>query len=211
MVGQNKQGGKAISPQDNVQRDSTKPVVPARSQDQQSVQVQTQSSVQSAPQVVPQVVPQPVQAQSPSQEQVPASTNIAPSGTIPKQPLPTGKKRILIAEDEKAITSVLQIKLGSNGFMVDIANNGKEAIELLKTKQYDVVLLDLIMPIVNGFEVLEFVNRSGIKVPIIVTSNLSQKEDIEKAKSLGAKQYFVKSEMTLTNIVDLLNKLKNGT
>ncbi len=116
--------------------------------------------------------------------------------------------RVLLAEDEKAISNVLSIKLKNSGFDVDVANNGKEAIELLSKKIYDVVLLDLIMPEVNGFEVLEHIKNSGNEVPTLVSSNLSQEEDIKKAKELGAVDYFVKSDMTLSEIVESVNKYK---
>ncbi|MCA9386792.1 response regulator [Candidatus Dojkabacteria bacterium] len=118
------------------------------------------------------------------------------------------KTKILIAEDEKAIISVLSIKLESSGFDVDKAANGQEALELLQKNKYDLVLLDLIMPIVNGFEVLEFVKQNSIEAKIIVTSNLGQDEDVKKAKALGAIDYFVKSDMTLSQIVEGIQKYK---
>lgn len=120
----------------------------------------------------------------------------------------SGVPRILIAEDEKAISNVLSIKLKNSGFEVDVANNGEEAIDLLSKNIYDVVLLDLIMPKVNGFEVLKSIKDSGKSVNVLVSSNLSQKEDIEKAKALGAKDYYVKSDITLSEIVDKVNKYK---
>jgi CheY-like chemotaxis protein len=213
MVDQNKQSETTTQPQKNVQQQGTQAAVPVQNLTANTVQGQSVQQKNPVQQNVPRIPQQPqtkLQNQGNVQlQQQPQTQPLQQPQQQPKVPAPAGKKRILIAEDEKAITSVLQIKLGSNGFEVDIANNGREAIELLKAKQYDVVLLDLIMPIINGFEVLEFAHKSGVKAPIIVTSNLSQKEDIEKAKSLGAKQYFVKSEMTLTNIVDLLNKFKH--
>jgi CheY-like chemotaxis protein len=213
MVDQNTQSETTTQPQKNVQQQGTQAAVPVQNLTANTVQGQSVQQKNPVQQNVPRIPQQPqtkLQNQGNVQlQQQPQTQPLQQPQQQPKVPAPAGKKRILIAEDEKAITSVLQIKLGSNGFEVDIANNGREAIELLKAKQYDVVLLDLIMPIINGFEVLEFAHKSGVKAPIIVTSNLSQKEDIEKAKSLGAKQYFVKSEMTLTNIVDLLNKFKH--
>ncbi len=119
------------------------------------------------------------------------------------------ESRVLIAEDEKAISSVLGIKLENSGFKVDIANNGQEAIELLDKNIYDVVLLDLIMPLKNGFDVLEHLKNTVKKVLVLVSSNLSQDIDIEKAKNLGAVDYYVKSDMTLSEIVDAVNKYKN--
>ncbi len=118
-------------------------------------------------------------------------------------------KRILILEDEKAIANVLKIKLNSQGFDVDIVSNGIEGIEFLKSNRYDLVLTDLVMPEMNGFEFIEKAKQQGIMTPIVVTSNLSQDEDIKKAKGLGAIDYFVKSDVSLSQIVEFVYEIIN--
>lgn len=114
--------------------------------------------------------------------------------------------RILICEDEKPLSSALNLKLSSQGYTPTIVNNGREALEKLSQNQFDLILLDLIMPEVDGFEVLEELKNKGISTPVIVLSNLGQKEDIEKAKTLGAKDFFIKSD---TPIAEVVEKVKN--
>lgn len=116
-------------------------------------------------------------------------------------------KKILIVEDERAISKALQLKLTHEGFLVDAAYNGQEGIDLSKSNQYDLILLDMVMPIKDGFAFLEETNAAGRKSPVIVLSNLSQPEDIKKAKSLGAIDFIVKSDTPLSDIVNLVNNV----
>ena len=115
--------------------------------------------------------------------------------------------KILIAEDEKPMANAVKLKLEKNGMEAVIANNGVEAIEELKKGDYDLALIDIMMPIKDGFGVLEDAKKLGIKTPIIVASNLSQNDDIQKAKDLGAIDFFVKSD---TPIVDVVEKVKKA-
>jgi DNA-binding response OmpR family regulator len=110
-------------------------------------------------------------------------------------------KKVLIAEDERPLSRALELKLTDEGIEVVVASDGKEVIDLLKGGGIDMLLLDLILPGVDGFGVLEFMKREGIKVPTFVLSNLGQSEDIEKAKSYGAEEYFVKADTPLRTIV----------
>lgn len=113
--------------------------------------------------------------------------------------------KILIAEDEQALAQALQMKLTNEGFEVEIASDGEDAYKKLSSSNdIDVVLLDVIMPKMNGFEILEKLKADGFNKPIIVTSNLGQEEDIKKAESLGAKKYLVKSNAQLSEIVDTI-------
>jgi DNA-binding response OmpR family regulator len=111
------------------------------------------------------------------------------------------RKKILIAEDEKSISRALKSKLIKEGFDVAVAYDGEEAIDVLKKEKIDLVLLDLIMPKINGFQVMEEIKNRHIVVPIIVTSNLSQPEDVEKARNLGAVTFIIKSNTSLAKIV----------
>ena len=113
-------------------------------------------------------------------------------------------KTILVVDDEKPLARALELKLSKSGFDVLVANDGKEALELLEKNHIDFVLLDLVMPNVDGFEVLSELKAQEKSLPIIVTSNLSQKEDIDKAKELGALEYFIKSNTPLSQIVDYI-------
>ena len=114
---------------------------------------------------------------------------------------------ILIAEDDKFIASAYRVKFSNQGWDVVIASNGQEVIDHLKDHHPDLVLLDLIMPIMDGFEVLEQLHKNSVnKIPIIVASNLGQKEDKDRALKLGAIDYFVKSDMTLETLIDKIKQ-----
>ncbi len=110
--------------------------------------------------------------------------------------------RILVAEDEKPLARALELKLTHSGYGVDIAYNGKEALTLLEQKKFDMLLLDLVMPEVDGFSVLSEMKKKHISIPVIVLTNLGQENDVERAKSLGAKDYFVKSQISIAAIIE---------
>src|SRR3989338_8348392 len=109
-------------------------------------------------------------------------------------------RKILIVEDEKPLARVMSLKLNSVGYQTTAVFNGEEAVTILAKQSFD-----LVMPKGDGLSVLAHLNKSGIKTPVIVASNLAQQEDIEKAKKLGAVDYFVKSDITL---VEMVNKVK---
>ena len=117
------------------------------------------------------------------------------------------KKRILIVEDEKPLARALGLKLENSGFTVVSVYNGNDAVEILKKEKFDVMILDLIMPLMDGFAVLKELKDLKIKLPIIAASNLAQKEDVERAKTLGANYYFVKSNTSLAQIIDYIKKI----
>src|SRR5579859_2753950 len=111
-------------------------------------------------------------------------------------------KKILIVEDEELITKILAHKLVAAGYITAIARDGQEALSLLKTEKFDLIILDLVMPHKDGFAVLEELRKRHDLIPVIVTSNLSQDEDINRAMTLGVKKYFVKVDSTVQEIVD---------
>lgn len=110
-------------------------------------------------------------------------------------------KKVLIVEDEKPLSRALELKLTNAGFLTLVANDGQAALDILKKEKVDLILLDLVMPRVGGFEFLEKMKSSKNKAPVFVTSNLGQKEDIEKARKLGIKNYFVKSDVNINEII----------
>jgi len=118
-------------------------------------------------------------------------------------------KRILIAEDESSIAQALKLKLDNLGHEVRVVNDGGEALVLLEQNAYDLLLLDIMMPSKNGFEVMEFLKMKENKTPIIVSSNLSQEIDKQKATELGASDFFVKSNTSLSEIVNKINEHLN--
>lgn len=115
-------------------------------------------------------------------------------------------KKILIAEDENAIAKALQLKLEHLGFNVELAGNGEEALEALKKTKFDLMLLDIMMPKVDGFGVLAGLKSLNYKPIVLISSNLSQSSDRDKAIGLGADDFLVKSDVSLKEIVDKINE-----
>lgn len=119
-------------------------------------------------------------------------------------------RKILVAEDEKPMSKALELKLTGSGYDVVVAQNGEEALEALASKDkgpFDILLLDLVMPVKDGFEVLDELKKKKNKIPVIVLSNLGQEEDEDRVRELGAKEYFVKSNTSLAEIVTAIGNL----
>jgi DNA-binding response OmpR family regulator len=112
------------------------------------------------------------------------------------------KIKILIADDNKAIAMAFDLKLKHEGFDTKVVFNGKDAVDLLEKEKFDLLMLDLIMPVMDGFGVLNALKEKGIKMPIIVDSELSQAEDLNKVKELGVMDFFVKSDMSIAEMVE---------
>ena len=112
-------------------------------------------------------------------------------------------KKILLAEDEQAISKVLALKLIKSGYAVTMVGSGEEVVAEIAKNKYDLILLDLLMPKMDGWAVLEKLKGSNLK--IVVMSNLGQDEDIKKAKALGALDFFIKSDVPLLDIVQKIN------
>lgn len=115
------------------------------------------------------------------------------------------KKKILIVEDEQAILTTLDLKLRSCGFDTTSATNGEQALGILSSSDYDLILLDLVMPIMDGFEVLRRLQAMERVPPVFVITNLGQEEDSLRCKELGAQDYFVKADVPIIEIVERIN------
>ena len=118
------------------------------------------------------------------------------------------KKKLMVVDDDRFITKVYSIKLAHEGYDVILAHNGEEALEKAKKDKPDLILLDLIMPRMDGFETLERLKKDPKlkKVPVLVLSNLGQETDIERATELGAKDYLVKSNISLKYILEKIDQ-----
>ncbi len=121
-------------------------------------------------------------------------------------------KKILIAEDEEVLLNVLKDRFEADGWQVTTAKDGVEAIVAIGKSQFDLILLDILMPKKDGFEVLKEVksNPELKRVPIIVLSNLGGDEDIKKAMALGANDYYVKTQHPMSEIVEKAKKYEAG-
>ena len=120
------------------------------------------------------------------------------------------KKTIMIVEDDVFVMDIYKTKLTKEGFRLITANNGKQAIEKIEkgTDIPDLILLDIIMPYVNGLTVLKEIQRNETwkRIPVVLLTNLSQKEEIKEGFELGAKDYLIKSHFTPSEVVEKVDK-----
>lgn len=115
--------------------------------------------------------------------------------------------KILLIEDDEFIGRAYKDGLTRAGFDVSWASDGQEGLEQIKALKPDLVLLDLVMPVKNGFEVLEELKaQPNLKVPVIILSNLGQDSDVKKAKVLGAQDYLIKTNVSMKEIIDKVEK-----
>lgn len=112
-------------------------------------------------------------------------------------------KHILYVEDDKFLYTVMEKVLEEKGFKVTLAKDGEEAIAILDSFTPDMMILDILLPKLDGFGVLEKMREDPSKkgIPVIILSNLGSKEDIEKSKSFGVYKYFVKAYTVPKQIV----------
>lgn len=115
-------------------------------------------------------------------------------------------KRILIVEADKAVVNILHLKFENEGFAVTVVDNGEEALGALKSAYFNLVLLDILLSLMDGFKTLEAMSADGLDVPTVVLSNLTEKKEINRAKKLGAVDYIIKSDTSLEEIVDRVKK-----
>jgi len=117
-------------------------------------------------------------------------------------------KKILLIEDEEILINLLQRKLTQEGCEVSVARNGEEGLKLMRETMPDIVLLDIIMPKMGGFEVMEIMQKDKElkNIPVIIVSNSGQPVEINKARKLGAKDWLIKTEFDPQEVVDKVKK-----
>jgi len=117
-------------------------------------------------------------------------------------------KNILLIEDDPFLIDIYSTRLKKSDFRVEVAKNGEEALSKLKEKKPDLVVLDIVLPRVDGWEILLNIREKlGWKdLKVIVLSNLGQKEEVEKGMSLGAAKYLIKAHYTPTEVVEEIKK-----
>ncbi len=118
-------------------------------------------------------------------------------------------KNVLYVEDEAFFASIISKKLQEDGFQVDVASDGAQGWAAMQKKKYDLVLLDLILPELGGFEVLEKIKSDPNlnATPVVILSNLSTEEDKKKAKELGAHSFYVKINSMPNEILALVRRI----
>lgn len=100
--------------------------------------------------------------------------------------------KILVVEDEIKVSNFIMRGLEEEGYTVEVAEDGKKGLELIKTKEYDIVLLDLMIPEIDGLEVLKRVREDEIETPVLIITAKSTKEDVIKGLDLGSDDYLTK-------------------
>ncbi|MBI5127791.1 response regulator [Candidatus Roizmanbacteria bacterium] len=117
--------------------------------------------------------------------------------------------KVLIADDDVFFRNFYSTKLKENGFIVETASDGDEALEKIKVSKPDLILLDIIMPNKDGFLVLNDLraDQQLSMIPVIVFSTLGQEQDMEKAKTLGAKDYINKSYFDFPKMLEKIKEI----
>lgn len=121
-------------------------------------------------------------------------------------------KMVFVVEDDKFMRNLLINKLQKEGFQTEGLGSGEEALELMKTKTPNLILLDLILPNMDGFEVIQYLKSDPrlSNIPVLILSNLGEKKDVEKAEEIGVAGFLIKANFTPSEIIkkihDLLNK-----
>lgn len=119
------------------------------------------------------------------------------------------KKTIMIVEDDTFVMDIYETKIAKDGMNVISASNGAEAIKKLEAgAKPDLILLDILMPYMNGLELLKKIKEDENlnKIPVVLLTNLSQKEEIQEGLGLGAKDYLIKSHFTPSEVMEKINK-----
>lgn len=115
--------------------------------------------------------------------------------------------KILLVEDDSAIQEMYQLKFSQEGNTVLVARDGEEGLQLAQSEQPNVILLDVIMPKLDGFAVLEKLRNNPVTkdIPVVMLSNLGQQADVEKGKAMGAADYIIKASLTPSQVYDKIS------
>ena len=112
-------------------------------------------------------------------------------------------RRILLVEDDRFLRRAAETTLKQQGYSVMTAADGEEALRVARSEAFDLILLDLIMPKLNGFQVLTALKKDAptANIPVIILSNLGQDRDVQQAMEAGATAYFIKADLSLQALV----------
>lgn len=118
-------------------------------------------------------------------------------------------KSILLVEDDPFVVDIYTTKLQKQGFLVEVAEDGKKALKKLKEKKPDLLILDIVLPNLNGWELLRKIRTElGLEdLKVVVLSNLSQKNEVQKSLEFGAIKYFIKANFTPGEVVEEIKKI----
>lgn len=127
-------------------------------------------------------------------------------------PMDTTGKRILLVEDDRFLRRACEASLRQRGLTVTTAADGEEGLRLARSELPDLVLLDMLMPKLSGLEVLRALrgDEATHRVPVLILSNSSREQDIAEVNSLGVSGYFVKSNLSLQELGELVQRVLEG-
>lgn len=116
--------------------------------------------------------------------------------------------RVLIVEDDKFLLDTMAKRFSENGFTLDYASDGDKALETAKRFRPHVIILDILLPHKDGFQILEEIKKDDElkRVPVIFVSNLGTQEDIDRGKKLGAFSFLIKATVTIDEIIREVKK-----
>lgn len=125
--------------------------------------------------------------------------------------MPEKNKRVLLVEDDPFIRDIYNVKFSQEGFEVYLAENGVEALKKMEQFIPDVILLDIVMPYMDGMETLKNIRsrEEWKKVPVIMLTNISEKEKIEESEDFSVSDYLIKSHFTPSEVVQKVKALLN--
>ncbi len=117
-------------------------------------------------------------------------------------------RKILLVEDEEIMIDLLEKKLTQKGYETSVARDGQEGLKLMRETTPDLILLDIIMPKMGGFEVLERMQKDKElkKIPVIIISNSGQPVELDRVKKLGVKDWLIKTEFDPQEVIDKVVK-----
>ena len=130
----------------------------------------------------------------------------------PQAPAPQTGRKVLCIEDEHFIGELYARALGKAGYTVDVVTDGQKGLDAAQTNQYDIILLDLMLPNITGIEILQVLRdpakTNDLRAKIIITTNLEQREDVRAAIEAQADGYVVKAELTPRELATFIDTVK---
>ena len=124
-------------------------------------------------------------------------------------PKKSQKAKVLVVEDDTFLSGMYVAKLGLENFQVVLASDGKQGLKMVGEEKPDLVLLDIVLPKISGFEILRLMKKDKATrdIPVILLTNLGQKKDVEKGFALGANDYLIKAHFMPSEVVDKVKKI----
>lgn len=119
------------------------------------------------------------------------------------------KKSILLVEDDPFLVDIYSTKLKEVGFSVEVAENGEITLKKIRERMPDLLVLDLVLPRVDGWEILKEIKTDPAlaKIPVVILSNLGQKSEVDKGLSMGAVKYLIKAHYTPSEVIEEIKKI----